>query len=159
MRYQVGDRIAHPLHGAGEIRAVERKRVEGQNRDYYVLHVSRGEMKVLIPVDACEQIGVRPIISAAEAEAVFQALPGLTPQEEANWNRRYRDNMRQLKSGELLKTASVVKSLALRERRTGLSNGERKMLHSAKQILLSEMMLALDESFEDVERRLYAALN
>ncbi|MCR4935303.1 MAG: CarD family transcriptional regulator [Oscillospiraceae bacterium] len=157
--YQLGDRIAHPLHGAGEIREIERKRVEGQSRDYYVLHVSRGDMKVLIPVDACEQIGVRPIISAEEAEAVFRALPGLAVSESANWNRRYRDNMLQLKSGELLKTAGVVKSLVLRERRTGLSNGERKMLHSAKQILLSEMMLALGESYEDVERRLYAALD
>ncbi|MBR4425181.1 MAG: CarD family transcriptional regulator [Oscillospiraceae bacterium] len=157
--YQLGDRIAHPLHGAGEIREIERKRVEGHSRDYYVLHVSRGDMKVMIPVDACEQIGVRPIVSAAEAEAVFRALPELAVSEEANWNRRYRDNMHQLKSGELLKTAGVVKSLVLRERRTGLSNGERKMLHSAKQILLSEMMLALGESYEDVERRLYAALD
>lgn len=159
MIYQLGDRIAHPLHGAGEIRGIERKRVEGQNRDYYVMHISRGDMKVMIPVDACEQIGVRPVISAAEAEVVFQAIPTLPLSEEANWNRRYRDNMLQLKSGDLLKTAGVIKSLALRERRTGLSNGERKMLHSAKQILLSEMMLALDESYEDVERRLYAALD
>lgn len=159
MIYQLGDRIAHPLHGAGEIREIERKRVEGQNREYYVLYVSRGDMKVLIPVDACEQIGVRPIIGAAEAEAVFRALPELTVQEEANWNRRYRDNMLQLKSGDLMKTALVVKSLVLRERRTGLSNGERKMLHSAKQILLSEMMLALDAPYEDVERRLYAAVD
>jgi CarD family transcriptional regulator len=67
--------------------------------------------------------------------------------------------MLQLKSGDLMKTALVVKSLVLRERRTGLSNGERKMLHSAKQILLSEMMLALDAPYEDVERRLYAALD
>ena len=158
MSFQVGDRIAHPLHGAGVISEIERQRVDGTPRDYFVMHISRGGMKVMIPVDACEQIGVRPIIDAPQAEALFAAIPELTLPEDANWNKRYRENMLQLKSGDLLKTAGVIKSLTLRERAHGLSNGERKMLHSAQQILLSEVMLALEESYEQVEQRLNTAL-
>ena len=158
MKFQCGDRIAHPLHGAGEVRAIERKRVDGRQREYYVVHISKGDMKVMIPVDACEQIGVRPIIDAEQAEAILAAIPELESIDDTNWNKRYRENMVQLKSGDLIRTAGVIKSLTLRERQNGLSNGERKMLHSAKQILLSEAMLALECSYEEAEARLYEAL-
>ena len=158
MTFQIGDLIAHPLHGAGEICGIEKKRVDGKNREYYVMHISKGDMKVMIPVDACEQVGVRPIIDAQRAREIIELIPSLELPEDSSWNKRYRDNMLQLKSGDLIKTAGVVKSLLLRERRSGLSNGERKMLHSAKQILLSELMLAMGLDYDTAEQMLYEAL-
>ena len=77
---------------------------------------------------------------------------------DSNWNRRYRENMVKIKSGDLLEVAAVIKSLVQRENERGLSTGERKMLHSAKQILISEIVLSQESSYEEVEQQLYAAL-
>ena len=75
-----------------------------------------------------------------------------------NWNRRYRENMMRIKSGDLLEVAKVVKGLMLRDVDRGLSTGERKMLHSAKQILISELVLSQNTSYEDVEARINTAV-
>ena len=76
-----------------------------------------------------------------------------------NWNRRYRENMERLKSGDLLEVAFVVKGLMLREQKRGLSTGERKMLHSAKQILISELVMCQSSSYETVEAQIQQALS
>ena len=158
MTYQIGDKIVHPLHGAGEISEIQIKRLDGKNRSYYVLHIPSGDMRVMIPTDACEQIGIRPIINRDQASAILSAIPTLEVKEDSNWNKRYRTNMMRIKSGDLLEVAGVIKTLVQREARFGLSNGERKMLHSAKQILLSEMMLSQELSFDEVEKQLYDVL-
>lgn len=158
MTYKVGDKIAHPLHGAGRICEIEQKRVDGKNRDYYVMHIPKGDMRVMIPTDACDRIGIRPIVAKEQAGEIFGAISGLELTEDSNWNKRYRENMVHIKSGDLLMVAAVIKSLVRREERMGLSNGERKMLHSAKQILISEMMLSQGRSYDEVEQDLYAAL-
>ena len=159
MTYQIGDKIVHPLHGAGSISEIEQKRVDGKNRSYYVMHIPKGDMRVMIPTDSCDQIGIRPIIAKERANEIFSAIPELEISEDANWNKRYRENMVHIKSGDLLEVAGVIKSLVRRETRIGLSNGERKMLHSAKQILISEIMLSQERSYDEVERQLYAALD
>ena len=76
----------------------------------------------------------------------------------SNWNKRYRENMLRIKSGDLMEVASVVKGLMQRDRERGLSTGERKMLHSAKQILISEIVLSESSSYEEVEARLDSAM-
>ena len=158
VEYRIGDKVAHPLHGAGAISEIETKRVDGKNRSYYVLLIPRGDMRVMIPTDACERIGLRPIIGREQAEEIIRAIPRMELPEDSNWNRRYRENMVHIRSGDLMKVAAVIKALVRREARFGLSNGERKMLHSAKQILLSEMMLSQEQSYDEVERQLYEAL-
>lgn len=158
MAYKVGDKIAHPLHGAGIISDIQAKRINGQVREYYSLHVSAGDILVLIPTDTCDAIGIRPIITCEEAEAVFSALPDIEVEDDANWNKRYRDNMTKIKSGDLLKVAAVIKSLKCRENSRGLSTGERKMYHSAKQIFISEIVLSQNLSYEEAESRLIEAM-
>ena len=158
MAYSIGDMIAHPLHGAGMISGIEVKRVEGTNRSYYVMRIPRGDMTVMIPTDACDRIGIRPIIASEQATEILRAIPAMDRQEDSNWNRRYRENMASIRSGDLYKVAAVIKSLVRREAEFGLSNGERKMLHSAKQILISEVMLSQQRSYDDVERELYRVL-
>ena len=115
-------------------------------------------MRLMIPTDACDQVGLRPVIAAEDFARILEEIPGLPVADDSNWNKRYRENMLRIKSGGLLEVAGVVKSLLWREMRFGLSNGERKMLHSAKQILLSELMLSQELSYDEVEKQLYDVL-
>lgn len=156
--FQIGDYIVHPMHGAGVIESVVTKKINGQQRDYYVLKLPVGDMVVMVPVAGCENIGVRSIISKGEAENIFKSFKDLEVSMTQNWNKRYRENMDKIKSGNLLDVASVVKGLMRRDNERGLSTGERKMLHSAKQILISELVIATEMDYEGVEQRLYASL-
>lgn len=158
MTFRVGDRIAHPMHGAGVIDSIVSRRINGKDREYYVLKIPAGDMQVMIPVDASESIGVRPIVGSDEAERILQDIPGIQVSMTQNWNKRYRENMMKIKSGNLMEVATVVKGLTERERQRGLSTGERKMLHSAKQILISEIVLSKSASYEEVEARVNSAM-
>lgn len=154
MTYKVGDRIAHPLHGAGIISGVERQKIDGEEREYYVLKLPIGDMLIKIPKDTCDLIGVRPIISPKEVESLILSIPGLEIEMTQNWNKRYRENMLRIRSGDLMEVAAVIKGLTNRDSERGLSTGERKMLHSAKQILISEIVLSENTSYAEVENRL-----
>ena len=94
----------------------------------------------------------------ALADRVLDEMASLHVEMTNNWNRRYRENMERLKSGDLFQVAQVVKGLMLRDVDRGLSTGERKMLHSAKQILISEIVMCQSSSYEDVEERINQAL-
>lgn len=157
--FKIGDHIAHPMHGAGVIENIVTKKINGAQRDYYVLKLPVGDMVVMVPVSGCEDIGVRSIISKAEAENVMEQFGALDVSMTQNWNKRYRENMDKIKSGNLLDVAAVVKGLMHRDNERGLSTGERKMLHSAKQILISELVVATELDYDCVERRLCASLN
>ena len=149
--YQIGDKIVHPMHGAGVIDEIVSKKMNGVIRDYYNLKLPTGTMMVLIPVDHSDEIGVRPIIDAQRADELIEILRSIEVDMTQNWNHRYRENMIRLKSGDLMEVARVVKSLMLRDSARGLSTGERKMLHSAKQILISELVLAKECSYQTME--------
>ena len=151
--FQVGDKIVHPMHGAGVT-----KKVNGVVREYYILKLPVGGMLVMIPTSNSEEIGVRPVVDKDEADRLIASMPDIEVDMTQNWNRRYRENMMRIKSGDLLEVAKVVKGLMLRDVDRGLSTGERKMLHSAKQILISELVLSQNTSYEDVEARINTAL-
>ena len=155
--FSVGDLVAHPLHGAGTICEIEQKRIDGKNKDYYVMLIPSGSMRIMIPVDGCEAVGLRPIIDSVRAEEILEQIPLLEVVEDSSWNKRYRENMLRIRSGNLLEVAAVVKSLVVRESDRGLSTCERKMLHSAKQIMISEIVLCLDSTYSEVEERLNRA--
>ena len=157
--FQVGDKIVHPMHGAGVIDSIVSKKVNGVVRDYYILKLPVGGMLVMIPTEHTEEIGVRPVVDRDEADRLIAAMPGIEVDMTQNWNRRYRENMPRIKSGDLMEVARVVKGLMLRDEDRGLSTGERKMLHSAKQILISELVLSQDASYEDMERRVNTAMS
>ena len=156
--FEIGDYIAHPMHGAGVIEGIVTKKINGAERDYYVLKLPVGDMVVMVPVEGCESIGVRAIISDSDAREVLDSFSGLEICMTQNWNKRYRENMDKLKSGDLLEVASVVKGLMCRDNERGLSTGERKMLHSAKQILISELVIAMSSDYEQIEKELYASI-
>ena len=158
MSFQVGDKIAHPLHGAGVIDGVEQRRINGKLREYFVMRIPVGDMRVMIPCDGCTEVGVRPVMSAAGMDALLEAISGVEVNMTGNWNKRFRENMERIKSGDLMEVSAVIKGLMRREAERGLSTGERKMLYSARQIILSELVLVADCSFEEAEERLNACM-
>ncbi len=143
--FRVGDRVVYPMHGAGVIEAIEEKEILGDVKEYYVMKLPLGEMKVLIPIDNIAQVGLRGIIEKDEVSKVFVVLKGEQPEMSTNWNRRYRNHLEKIKSGDIYEVAEVVRNLMLRDREKGLSTGESKMLDTARQILISELILVQEQ--------------
>jgi len=156
--FEIGDMIAHPMHGAGVIDSIEEKNMNGAVEMFYILKMPTGGMVIMIPTESSEQIGVRPIVNATQADALLDSISDIDAEMTSNWNRRYRENMQRIKSGDLLEVARVVKGLMTRDVEKGLSTGERKMLHSAKQIFISEIVLSKSLTYEEVESQLHALL-
>ena len=148
--FNVGDKIVYPMHGAGTIDAIEEKDILGEKQAYYIIKMP-GEVKVMVPTAKAEEIGVRNIINKENANKVFQILEANETEMSNNWNKRYRDNMEKMKSGDIYEVADVVRNLSFKQKEKGLSTGEKKMLSNAKQILVSELVLAEHASQEEVE--------
>ena len=152
--YLIGDKVVHPMHGAGIIEEITEERLGGKLNHYYVFRMMVSGLVLKLPVENCEAIGIRALYTISQIEEMMQHIPKLDVDMTTNWNRRYHENMERIKSGELLKVAQVIKGLMWRDKQRGLSNGERKMLHSAKQILLSEVVLVCGMSYADAEKHL-----
>lgn len=140
--FSIGDRVVYPMHGAGVIEAIEEREILGHRKQYYIMKMPIGDMKVMIPVDGVDGVGLRQVIPQDDLSRVLEVLAGERTKMSANWNRRYRANAEKLKSGNIFEVAEVVRNLTLREKEKGLSTGERKMLENARQILISEVVLA-----------------
>ncbi|NLV91588.1 MAG: CarD family transcriptional regulator [Firmicutes bacterium] len=141
------------MHGAGIIEKIEEREVLGELQNYYIMRLPIGDMKVMIPMENAEEIGLRPVIDEEGVAQVLSILQEGQTKMSSNWNRRYRANMEKIKSGDIFAVAEVVRNLAIRDNEKGLSTGERKMLENAKQILISELVLAQDLSEEEVEQQ------
>jgi len=152
--YNIGDRLVYPMHGAGVVEAIEEKEVLDEKRFYYVMKMPIGDVKVMIPVNNTEEIGIRDVATKAEAEKVIEKFVETQPDTASNWNKRYRENMEKIRGGNLIEIAYVAKTLMLKEKMKGLSMGERKMLQSVKQILISELVIALSTDSDALTERL-----
>ena len=149
--FSIGDKIVYPMHGAGVIESIEEKEILGQKQSYYIVKMPIGDMRVMIPIQNTRDIGIREVISHQDVDKVFDVLLDQHTSSTSNWNKRYRENMIKIKSGNIFEVADVVRTLILREKEKGLSTGEKKMLNSAKQILISELVLAKDLNQVDIE--------
>lgn len=142
--FNVGDKVVYPMHGAGIIEAIENREILGKTKEYYVLRMPIGDMKLMIPVSTVEDAGLRQVIDTETVQLVLEKLRQKRAVSTANWNRRYRANLEKLKTGDVFAIAEVVRSLVGRDQEKGLSTCERKMLDTARQILISELALARD---------------
>jgi CarD family transcriptional regulator len=140
--FNIGDKVVYPLHGAGVIESIEEKEILGERQKYYIMKMPIGDMKVMVPMKSVESIGLREVVDEETVSRVLERLKSRDCGTTANWNRRYRANMDKMRSGDIYQVADVVRSLMLRDREKGLSTGERKMLDNARQILISELVLA-----------------
>ena len=157
--FSIGDLVVHPMHGAGVIDNIIQEKVTGITKEYYVFKMPMGGLILKIPTENSQAIGIRKVISKAEADELLEAIPSIAVEHNANWNKRYQENLLRLKSGDLREVAQVIKGLMRRDTLRGLSTGERKMLHSAKQIMISELVLVLGSDYKSVEGQLDHAMS
>lgn len=148
--FDVGDKVVYPMHGAGTIVAIEEKEVLAEKKKYYILQMPVGNMKVMIPFDKIKEIGLRSVVSPFKAKEVISLLQAQGTKMNKNWNRRYRANLEKIKTGDIFEVGEVVRNLTILDNEKGLSTGEKKMLNNAKQILISELVIAQDSSEEDM---------
>lgn len=166
--FNVGDKVVYPMHGAGTIESIEEREMLGNSEDYYIIKMPVGGMKLMVPTSKVENVGIREISDKSEADKVFSVLekPKDPYVHDANWSKRYNLNVEKIKSGDILEVAEVVRELSHRHMERGLSIGEKKMLSTAKNILISEMVLAenvdkdaLDMKIEETIKNSYNAGN
>ena len=156
--YQVGEKVVHPMHGAGVVDEIVERTIDGETEAYYALRLALEKVLLYIPVRTSDALGIRPVCTPEEANIIMEQLPSLEIDSTVNWNRRYRENMDRLRSGNLLEVAGVVKALTLRDRRRGLSTGEKRMLGLSKQILASELSLSLERDPEEMKKEIVELL-
>jgi CarD family transcriptional regulator len=149
--FSVGDKVVYPMHGAGVIEAIEEHEVLGQRQGYYILTMPYGGMRVMIPLKNVNSSGLREVIGPQEVTEVANILHDAKSTSNITWNRRFNMNLAKIKSGNIYEVAEVVRNLMLQDRTKKLSTGERRLLDAAKQILVSELVLACDKDAESVE--------
>ncbi|MDN5353043.1 MAG: CarD family transcriptional regulator [Clostridiales bacterium] len=156
--FKIGDKVVYPMHGAGVIEAIEEKELLGDKKQFYILKLPIRNMKVMLPIDSAENLGVRRVVDTGEFNAVLDILAQEKGTMPDNWNRRYRANLEKVKTGDIFELASVVRNLEILDREKGLSTGERKMLNNSKQILVSELILAKDLGEDEAVSLVNAAI-
>ncbi len=143
MSFKVGDKAVHPSHGVGEITSIEDKDIAGQSKSFYILKIVENDMTVMVPTDGVKRLGLRSVISRAEAKGVLDILKvdevAVTSQP---WNRRYREYTEMLNSGSPGEVAKVLRDLSRLRSDKELSFGERRLLEQARGLLVSELALA-----------------
>lgn len=142
MRFEVGETVVYPHHGAAQIVAIADKTVRGETRKYLTLRVTQSELEIQVPAENVEMVGVRDVIDKKGVKEVFDVLRAEFTEEPTNWSRRYKANLEKLASGDVVKVSEVVRDLWRRDQDRGLSAGEKRMLAKARQILISELALA-----------------
>ena len=156
--FKVGDNVFYPMHGAGTIVSIEDKFIMNERQSYYSIKMP-GEVMVMVPTAKAEEIGVRNIIDQETAGKVINVLEHDSTEMSMNWNKRYRDNMEKMKTGDIYEVADIVRNLSFKQKDKGLSTGEKKMLLNAKQILVSELVLAENKDKEEVEQLIENKIN
>ena len=142
MKFEVGETVVYPHHGAAQIIEVSKKTVRGESQTYLKLRVAQGDLINQVPAANVEMVGVRDVIDKKGVKQVFDVLRAEFVEEPTNWSRRYKANLEKLASGDVVKVSEVVRDLWRRDQDRGLSAGEKRMLAKARQILISELALA-----------------
>ncbi|NLY53988.1 MAG: CarD family transcriptional regulator [Firmicutes bacterium] len=150
--FKLGDRVVYPMHGAGIIEAIEEKEVLGEKQEYYVIRLPLGDMRVMVPIRNAITVGVREVVSEEDLDRALAVLQEEETEMPSNWNQRYRANLEKIRSGDIMTVAEVMRNLIRRDQEKGLSTGERKMLDTAKQIFVSELILIKDMEEESAMR-------
>ena len=148
---QIGDVVVYPMHGAGVIANIERCEVCGEEKVYYVLKLPMGSLKVMIPVDNVDNIGLRSVIDKGELSEVVEVLKSKPEKPGGSWNKRFQMNLDSMKTGDLKNVAKVARNLIRQDKNRRISSGEKRLMDLAKQILVSELVYASGKSLEEVE--------
>lgn len=148
---KIGDRVVYPMHGAGEVVGVEENEVGGVTNSYYILSLSMGNLKLMLPVDKIDEIGLRDIIGEAQIDSVAEVLSGNSERMTGSWNKRFHATVDRMKTGDILEVAAVARNLSRQYKRRKISSGERRLMELSRQILISELVYVFDKPPEEVE--------
>jgi CarD family transcriptional regulator len=158
MIFEVGETVVYPHHGAATITAVTTRTIKGEDKKYITLDVHGSDLVVELPIDNAELVGVRDVIDDAGVQAVYAVLQGEAEEEVSNWSRRFKANTEKMGSGDVYRVSEVVRDLWRRDQRAVLSAGEKRMLIKSRQIVVSELSLALAANEADAIAALDAVL-
>lgn len=137
--FPVGKKVVYPTHGVARVEAIEEKVVSGERQDFYILRMLGNGMTVLVPTRKAQQVRLREVIRRTEVPKVMAILRRNDLEICPNWNRRYKDHQERIKSGSLYEVALVLRKLVLLQKDRCLSFGEKKMLETVRQLLVSEI--------------------
>ena len=155
MEFQVGDKAVYPAHGVGIIQSIETMEFEGENLTFYVVKILDNAMTIKVPIQNADAIGMREIILPRRVEGVYEILLDRdTPPDAQTWNRRYREYMNKIKTGDPIEVAKVLRDLALMKRDKNLSFGEKKMYDQARTLLVQEIAVAKNRDEDDIEKEI-----
>ncbi|WP_028582938.1 CarD family transcriptional regulator [Desulfogranum mediterraneum] len=153
--FSEGDMAVYPAHGVGLIEAIETQTIGGIDQSFYVMKILDNDMTIMIPTATSDNVGLRAIISSEEVKQVLGILKERDIKINAQtWNRRYRDYMEKIKTGSVFEVAVVLRDLFLLKEDKDLSYGERKMLDTAKSLLVKELSLAKQIEEDAVEKQI-----
>lgn len=152
--YSVGDKVAHPVHGAATVSDIVEQKMDGKALKFYVLQLYNSSMTVMLPVEGGASAKIRPVIDCGQADRLIQAISIMHTEQSKNWGKRFRENAEKMKSGDLEQVAEVVKCLTEREKEHGISAGEKTMLNSARKKIIAELMIAKSCGYSEAESML-----
>ena len=152
--FKIGDLAVYPAHGVGVIERIEQRKISDCQENFFVMRILENNMIIMIPSSNVANVGLRQIIDRKEVSKVFSILKArdICVDDNQTWNRRYRDYMEKIKSGSVYEVAEVYRDLTNIQQDKELSFGERKMLDTARSLLIKEISLAKNMKEEDVER-------
>ena len=155
MMLKVGDNAVYPAHGVGVIKAIETREISGKKQSFYILKILDNEMTIMVPTDNIESVGLTEVISRGKVAEIFKILRKRKVKlDHQTWNRRYRDYMEKIKTGSVYEIATVLRDLFLLKVEKELSFGERKMLDTARTLLIKELSLAKKVKEECVDKEI-----
>ncbi len=157
--FNIGDRVVYPMHGAGFIEGIVLQTVGGQQKEYYDIRIHGGHIRLKLPVQNVGVIRLREVMKPAQAQQVMDYFKNLEIDQSTPWGKRYKENMDRLKSGSPEEVAEVVKTLMLRDKAVGLSTGDRQVMVLARNILCSELSLALETEIEVLQKELQGVVD
>jgi CarD family transcriptional regulator len=150
-----GDMAVYPAHGVGVIKSIETQQVAGVDQKFYVLEILGNSMRIMIPTSSSENVGLRSIVNKKEALEVLNILKDRAIEiDSQTWNRRYREYMEKIKTGSIFEVAAVLRDLFLLSVDKDLSYGERKMLDTAKGLLVKELSIAQDVEEDKISQKI-----
>ena len=151
--FDVGDMAVYPAHGVGVIKSIESRQVGDNEQSFYVMKILENNMVIMIPTATSNNVGLRNIISSDEVDKVFYILKEKDISiGTQTWNRRYREYMEKIKTGSVFEVAAVLRDLYLLQEDKELSYGERKMMDTAKNLLVKEVSIANNVDELQVEK-------
>ena len=158
--FKIGDKAVYPAHGVGEVTAIENREISGMSQTFYILRILDNGMKIMIPTNNVRQVGLREVIGKDKVEKVFKILREKDLSvDTTTWNRRYREYMEKIKTGSVFEIAAVLRDLYLLKYDKDLSFGERKMLDTARSLLVKELAIAKSVSEDVIETDLKKIFN